>query len=139
MTDAEKIEQVEQALDGHAELIARAREIFQDGFGDDFYGIFFGCGTDHREFRDAELLLVSVLGESRADKIIAEEEAKFLARLEPEVRCAWCAWRSNTGSNTGALDGLPVSNPEELDEWIADRKHQKNREEYAQKFYMVKQ
>jgi hypothetical protein len=130
MTDAEKIEQVEQALDGTRELIARAREVFREGFSDDFMGIFFGCGTDHREFRDAEIELVRVVGERKADRIIREEETKFVKKLDPEEQLAW--------GDTGERDGLPVNRPEDLDEWIADRKHQKNRREYARKFYGVK-
>jgi hypothetical protein len=83
VTDAEKIEQVEQALEGTAE----ARRGFQCVFEDRFF--YFCTGqydtkADKTE-RYFEAELDRALGATRSDEIFGEEFAKWVAKTQPTV------------------------------------------------------
>lgn len=147
MTDEEKLTAVEEALDGYAELIAEARVAFADRFEDRLFAFLTASGTTghiartYTHFYDA---LRAAVGEERCDDINQEEWDKFEARQianDPEV------WELYNHGTAEELREFPTNwesarHPEALAEWRAkwraDREHEKNREEYARKFYGVK-
>ena len=146
MTNEEKIQAVEAALDGHAELIAEAREAFWEYFKELYFRFYAGCVSSGPSSRNCYFMqeLARVLGEARRDAIRAEEKAKWDAKnqptMDPEV------WEEFTGPSVEGMEdyadlaqvaGRGNEYAEAEAEWIEDRKHLKNRAEYARKFYGV--
>lgn len=151
MTDEEKIEAVEDALDGRP-LIDKARAAFWDYFEELYYRFLTGCvsGGPSRVCCYFRQELNRVLGEARCDAIFDEEWAKWVAKnqptMDPEV------WEEFDGPSVEGMEEyseLANANygPTRADrekgyreaqaEWIEDRKHLKNRQRYARKFYGV--
>jgi hypothetical protein len=139
MTDEERLAEVECALDGQPGLIAQARAAFQEAFDCEWFYFVSGQYDSHAyrwEKSAVEALSRRGLDRTAIGEIYQEEEAKFCAQtqqtVDPEV------WRVYTSGTVEERETFPTyHDPAALEEWIEDRKHQKNRKDYAQKFYGV--
>jgi hypothetical protein len=137
--DEEKIAETECALDGQPGLIADARRGFQDVFETRFFNFKNGCGTSSRTWnteRHYTEELERVVGNAAMNAIYDEEWLKFESAEQQTCPEVWQVYAHGTEEEQ---DSFPVQATEEaLAEWIEERKHQKNRDDYAQKFYGVK-
>lgn len=147
MTNEEKIQAVEDAIDGARKLIAEAREAFVDYFDEVFFRFYSG-GVSGGPTRTRNYFLnelTRVVGEARCDDIYEEEWAKWVAKNQPTVDPE--VWEEFTGPSVEGMEEycqLRWTTNSRHDfalaeaEWIEDRKHLKNRAEYAGKFYGVR-
>lgn len=149
MTDEEKIRAVEEALDGHNELIAEARREFRQFHSYRWDQFSYGFYVAMHEFNAFEYWynqLIKLLGVARADEINSQEQTKFADEMsadgcDPEVLDVFL-YGTDEERRSFPRRELLNRNAEYDDaaeaEWVADRKHAKFRQEYARKFYGVK-
>lgn len=148
MTNEEKIKAVEEALDHH-ELIAQARAAFEE-FECFCWGEFcYGFGVSPSEVRPSKYFyeqLVNVLGKARAEEIYSEEALKHVTWLinhghDPEETHVFLFGTEEERASFPIRDLEGRCNAEDdstIAEWVEERKHLKNRVEYARKFYGVR-
>jgi hypothetical protein len=148
MNNEEKIQQVEEALDHH-ELITQARASFQHFQCYCWDEFCYGFGVSPSECRSAKYFyeqLVNVLGKARADEIYLQESIKFTDWMvanhgyDSEVTHVFLYGTEDERRSFPIRDLEGRCNAEDdaaIAEWVADRQHQRNRQEYARAFYGV--